>query len=110
MTRKRKLLGFAGSFGSLDGRVGLAVLILGEALSGHHAASDAAIAAGPLRFAIGLLAGLGIGAVAPLLGVAGGELLIPTQAQLLLLGGLLLISALKSLQDSNASEPPHVAH
>ena len=34
-------------------------------------------AGGPLRFVAGVVAGLGIGMVAALLGVAGGELLIP---------------------------------
>jgi uncharacterized membrane protein YfcA len=160
--------------------LGLALLILGEALLGHDTTLEGALPPGPWRFAIGLLAGLGIGCVTALLGVAGGELLIPTlvllygldiklagslsllislptmlagfiryrearafavlqherplfvslsagsvlgaiagglllgwlptQALLLLLGSVLLISALKTFQHSNSSESPHVSH
>lgn len=52
--------------------------MLSEAWIGLHAASTPLISAGPLRLATGWIAGLGIGMVAALLGVAGGELLIPT--------------------------------
>lgn len=58
--------------------IGLSVVMLFEAWIGLHAASTPLIAAGPLRLAAGWIAGLGIGMVAALLGVAGGELLIPT--------------------------------
>jgi uncharacterized membrane protein YfcA len=64
--------------------VGLALVLLGEAWL-HPTGGEALIAAGPGRWLGGLGAGLGIGIVAALLGVAGGELLIPT---LVLLYGL----------------------
>lgn len=64
--------------------LGLAALILAEALTGA-AAPAALLAPGPLRWIAGLVAGVLIGAVAAFLGVAGGELLIPT---LVLLFGL----------------------
>ncbi|WP_334182241.1 sulfite exporter TauE/SafE family protein [Novosphingobium sp.] len=50
------------------------VLIFGHGLRG----GEALIADGWLRIATGILAGFAIGIVAALLGVAGGELLIPT--------------------------------
>jgi len=57
--------------------LGLAILLLfHHALGG--AGHDALFAAGWAQVAAGLVAGFGIGAVAALLGVAGGELLIPT--------------------------------
>jgi len=58
--------------------VGLALLLLSEAWLGLGDAAAALIAEGWLRLGLGLLAGFGIGMVAALLGVAGGELLIPT--------------------------------
>lgn len=58
--------------------VALAILMLSEGWLGLHDGGAALIAPGPLRMAVGLVAGLGIGMVAALLGVAGGELLIPT--------------------------------
>lgn len=58
--------------------VGLALVMLAEAWAGAHEGSAPLFEAGPLRFVAGLVAGLGIGMVAALLGVAGGELLIPT--------------------------------
>lgn len=57
--------------------VGLALVMLSEAWAGVHEGSTPLFEAGPLRFVAGLVAGLGIGMVAALLGVAGGELLIP---------------------------------
>ena len=48
------------------------VLLLG------HSGSGAPLLTGPAQFAAGVVAGFGIGVVASLLGVAGGELLIPT--------------------------------
>lgn len=58
--------------------VGLSLVLLSEAWAGVHEGSTPLFEAGPLRFVAGLVAGLGIGMVAALLGVAGGELLIPT--------------------------------
>lgn len=58
--------------------VGLSLLILSEALLGLHGQSAPLFQPGYARMAAGLVAGLGIGIVAALLGVAGGELLIPT--------------------------------
>jgi uncharacterized membrane protein YfcA len=57
---------------------GLALVMLAEAWAGHHDGGAPLLAAGPPRIAAGVVAGLGIGVVAALLGVAGGELLIPT--------------------------------
>lgn len=60
----------------------IGVLLLGIAavlLFGHGLHGGAALVSpGPFQFALGVVAGLGIGIVAALLGVAGGELLIPT--------------------------------
>lgn len=58
--------------------VGLSLVMLSEAWAGMHEGGTPLFEAGPLRFIAGLVAGLGIGVVAALLGVAGGELLIPT--------------------------------
>lgn len=59
--------------------VGLSLLMLSEAwFNLQNSSVTALINAGPLRLAVGLVAGFGIGVVAALLGVAGGELLIPT--------------------------------
>lgn len=58
--------------------VGLALLMLSDAWFGIHDGATPLIAAGPIRVIAGFVAGLGIGMVAALLGVAGGELLIPT--------------------------------
>lgn len=63
----------------------LAFIILAEAWLGGHDGGAPLIADGALRWVAGLVAGLFIGMVAALLGVAGGELLIPT---LVLLYGL----------------------
>ena len=57
---------------------GLALLMLGEAAMGLHSGSAGLFALGLARWTAGVVAGLGIGVVAALLGVAGGELLIPT--------------------------------
>ncbi len=56
----------------------LALVMLWEALAGHPDASTPLLAAGPTRYFVGVVAGLAIGLFAALLGVAGGELLIPT--------------------------------
>lgn len=59
--------------------VGLSLLILSEAWTGgHDGGTPPLFEAGIARTAAGIVAGLGIGMVAALLGVAGGELLIPT--------------------------------
>lgn len=50
---------------------------------GHDAVASGAILTGPAQVAVGVVAGFGIGIVAALLGVAGGELLIPTLVLLL---------------------------
>lgn len=63
----------------------LALVILAEAWLGGHDGSAPLVADPVLRWLAGLAAGLFIGMVAALLGVAGGELLIPT---LVLLYGL----------------------
>lgn len=54
------------------------VLIAGVLLLGHDAAPEAALVTGPAQIVAGVVFGFGIGVVASLLGVAGGELLIPT--------------------------------
>lgn len=58
--------------------VGLAILMLSESWLGLHDSTTPLFEAGPVRIVAGLVAGFGIGTVAALLGVAGGELLIPT--------------------------------
>lgn len=59
----------------------LAVLLLVIAavlLATHFATIPSPNLAGPAQIVVGVLAGVGIGVVAALMGVAGGELLIPT--------------------------------
>ncbi|MDR2128156.1 MAG: sulfite exporter TauE/SafE family protein [Burkholderiaceae bacterium] len=56
---------------------GLALVMLAQAWAGHHDGGAPLLAAGAPRIAAGVIAGFGIGVVAALLGVAGGELLIP---------------------------------
>lgn len=56
----------------------LALVILGEAWGGMQASTQPLLESGLMRWLAGAVAGLGIGMVAALLGVAGGELLIPT--------------------------------
>ena len=56
----------------------LAILMLLEAWAGAHQVTEPLFQGGFARFLAGVVAGLGIGVVAALLGVAGGELLIPT--------------------------------
>ena len=64
----------------------LLVLIAGVLMFGHGAATDGAAAlSGVALVMAGFVAGFGIGAVASFLGVAGGELLMPT---LMLLFGM----------------------
>lgn len=59
----------------------IAVLLVAIAfvlLLGHDAAATGALLTGPLQAVSGVIAGFIIGVVAALLGVAGGELIIPT--------------------------------
>lgn len=56
----------------------LGILMLAEALTGQSARTHALISNPYMQWLAGLAAGLVIGMVAALLGVAGGELLIPT--------------------------------
>lgn len=56
----------------------LLVLIAIVLLVGHDAAGSRQLLSGFAQMAVGVIAGFGIGIVASLLGVAGGELLIPT--------------------------------
>ncbi|WP_407276445.1 TSUP family transporter [Halothiobacillus sp. DCM-1] len=56
----------------------LALVMIGEHVLHLHWIGGALVPDGPLRWVIGLIAGLVIGTVAAVLGVAGGELLIPT--------------------------------
>lgn len=58
--------------------IGLAVLMLYESLLGVQENSVPLFHEGIIRLIAGVIAGFGIGMVAALLGVAGGELLIPT--------------------------------
>lgn len=55
----------------------LSLVMLSEAWVGTHEDKAPLFEPGSLRFVVGMVAGLGIGVVAALLGVAGGELLIP---------------------------------
>ncbi|WP_254452758.1 sulfite exporter TauE/SafE family protein [Roseicella sp. DB1501] len=55
--------------------LGLIAIVL---LLGHGASGSGAMLTGPVQAVAGVMAGFGIGIVASLLGVAGGELLIPT--------------------------------
>lgn len=57
---------------------GLSLVILSEAWFGLHNAGTPLFHSGIIQAIVGLVAGFGIGVVAALLGVAGGELLIPT--------------------------------
>lgn len=63
----------------------LLVVIAGFLLLGHRTAAHGALLVGGAQIVAGVIAGFAIGVVASLLGVAGGELLIPT---LILLFGL----------------------
>lgn len=58
--------------------LGLAFVMIAEHVFQLHWLGGALVPDGPLRWFIGLIAGLIIGTVAAVLGVAGGELLIPT--------------------------------
>jgi uncharacterized membrane protein YfcA len=56
----------------------LALVLLSESWLGHGGGTAPLFETAVTRWLVGLIAGLGIGMVAALLGVAGGELLIPT--------------------------------
>ena len=56
----------------------LLVLIAAVLMFGHDAGAGAALVTGPAQLVAGVMAGFAIGVIASLLGVAGGELLIPT--------------------------------
>lgn len=56
----------------------LLVLIAGALLFGHEPQGGGTVLTGTWQIAAGIVAGFGIGIVASLMGVAGGELLIPT--------------------------------
>lgn len=56
----------------------LLVMIAGALFFGHGSTAHAALLAGPAQIIAGVVVGFGIGIVAALMGVAGGELLIPT--------------------------------
>ena len=56
----------------------LALVMIGEHLFNLHLIEGGLVPDGPVRWLIGLIAGLVIGTVAAVLGVAGGELFIPT--------------------------------
>jgi uncharacterized membrane protein YfcA len=56
----------------------LLVFIAGALLFGHDTGGAVAVLTGAWQMAAGVVAGFGIGVVASLMGVAGGELLIPT--------------------------------
>ncbi|HZJ81806.1 MAG TPA: sulfite exporter TauE/SafE family protein, partial [Guyparkeria sp.] len=58
--------------------VGLAILMIVQHLAQPGPTTEPLLADGVLRWIAGFAAGLGIGAIAAFLGVAGGELLIPT--------------------------------
>ncbi|MFA7522157.1 MAG: sulfite exporter TauE/SafE family protein [Halothiobacillaceae bacterium] len=58
--------------------VGLAILMIVQHLAQPGPTAEPLLADGVLRWIAGFAAGLGIGAIAAFLGVAGGELLIPT--------------------------------
>jgi uncharacterized membrane protein YfcA len=56
----------------------LLVMIAGALSFGHGSTTPTALLAGPAQIVAGVIVGFGIGIVAALMGVAGGELLIPT--------------------------------
>jgi len=56
----------------------LLVLIAGTLLFGHDPSAGPPLVAGTAQMAVGVFAGFAIGVIASLMGVAGGELLIPT--------------------------------
>lgn len=80
----------------------LLVLIAGALVFGHGVTTASAHPSGPLLIVAGVVAGFGIGIVASLMGVAGGELLIPTlvllfSADIKLAGSLSLAVSLPTM-------------
>jgi uncharacterized membrane protein YfcA len=80
----------------------LLVLIAASLLVAHDVSAAEPLLTGPARVAAGVAAGFGIGVVASLMGVAGGELLIPTLvllfgADLKLAGSLSLAVSLPTM-------------
>lgn len=80
----------------------LLAMIAGILLFGHGATAGAALLAGPWQVVAGVVVGFGIGIVAALMGVAGGELLIPTLvllfgADIKLAGSLSLVVSLPTM-------------
>lgn len=80
----------------------LLALIAGALVIGHGATTASAHLSGPLLIVAGVIAGFGIGIVASLMGVAGGELLIPTlvllfSADIKLAGSLSLAVSLPTM-------------
>lgn len=81
---------------------GLSMIILFDAFFGFQNTGVPLVSSSIILFLIGLLAGFGIGMVAALLGVAGGELLIPTivllyGADIKLAGSLSLVVSLPTM-------------
>ena len=58
--------------------IGLSILMISEAYLGLHTSNQPLFSNFYMQTSAGVIAGFGIGVVAALLGVAGGELLIPT--------------------------------
>jgi uncharacterized membrane protein YfcA len=56
----------------------LLVMIAAVLLFGHDVSANGQLLTGPVQVVAGVLVGLAIGAIASIMGVAGGELLIPT--------------------------------
>jgi len=80
----------------------LLVVMAGLLLVGHGSDGAQPLLEGPSQIAAGVLAGLGIGVVAAIMGVAGGELLVPTlvllfAAPLKLAGSLSLAISLPTM-------------
>ncbi len=80
----------------------LLVVIAAALLFAHEPDGGGAVVMGPGRIAAGIVAGLAIGVVASLMGVAGGELLIPTLvllfgADIKLAGSLSLVVSLPTM-------------
>ncbi len=80
----------------------LLALIAGALVFGHGATTASAHLSGALLIVAGVIAGFGIGIVASLMGVAGGELLIPTlvllfSADIKLAGSLSLAVSLPTM-------------
>lgn len=71
--------------------IGLALVMLGESLWGLHGAKPLFDNL-PTQIVVGVIAGLGLGVVTALLGLAGGELLIST---IVLLFGVDIVEKVK---------------